>query len=62
MAVAISAPSLHQKCKREALKWLSEEEILILSWFKSSFGQKIVEPVALNYIGGFQNQIYDAKA
>ena len=37
MAVVISAPSLYQKCKTEALKSLSEEEIPSLSWFKFQF-------------------------
>ena len=37
MAVAISAPSLYQKCKTEALKSLREEEIPSLSWFKFQF-------------------------
>ena len=40
MAVAISAPSLYQKWKTEALKSLSEEEIPSLSWFKFQFWPK----------------------
>ena len=55
MAVAISAPSLYQKCKTEALKSLSEEETLSLSWFKLQFWPKNIRAhAALKYTGCFK--------
>ena len=55
MAVTISAPSLYQKCKTEALKSLSGEETLSLSWFKLQFWPKNIRAhAALKYTGRFK--------
>ena len=55
MAVTISALSLYQKCKIEALKSLSEEEIPLLSWFKFQFWPEDKRThTALNYTGHFK--------